>query len=93
MTILDDAEQLAGKVRSDVYGHPLDNFTQTGRLWAPILHLDEVTPEQVALCMIAAKISRLTQTPTHRDSLVDIAGYARAYELVRERRDADVDVR
>ena len=88
MTILEEAEQLAGKVRSDKYGHPFDNFTQTGKLWAPALDKDEVTPEQVALCMILAKISRLTHSPDHADSLVDIAGYARAYEMVRERRDA-----
>ena len=33
----------------------------------------------------AVKIQRLVQTPDHRDSIVDIAGYARCYEKVLER--------
>lgn len=85
-SILERAEELAGLIRSADYGHPYDDFTRSARMWAPILGLDEVTPEQVALCMIAVKVSRLCATPGHHDSIVDIAGYARCYELVRERR-------
>jgi hypothetical protein len=45
-----------------------------------------VSAEQVALCMMLVKISRLCQTPDHLDSVVDIAGYSRTYEMVIEKR-------
>ena len=35
-----------------------------------------VTPEQVVLCMIDLKLARLAADPLHRDSLVDVIGYA-----------------
>jgi hypothetical protein len=35
-----------------------------------------VTPAQVMLCMIDLKLTRLAHDPTHRDSLVDVIGYA-----------------
>ena len=53
------------------------------RRWAAILGVDEVTPEQVALCMVAVKISREVHRPK-RDNLVDIAGYAATLGMVRE---------
>lgn len=84
-SILVEAEHLINGPRQSVYAHPFDNFTQTAALWSPILGV-EVTPEQVALCMIQVKISRLCNTPDHRDSIVDIAGYAGTYEKVQERR-------
>lgn len=87
---LETALQVVGGARQAVYGPPVKDFGRTGRMWAAILGLPEVTPEQVALCMAALKISRLCQTPGHEDSLVDLAGYTRAYELVREaRQDAE----
>jgi hypothetical protein len=41
-----------------------------------ILGKHNITPEQVALCMVAVKLSRLVETPGHYDSYVDICGYA-----------------
>jgi hypothetical protein len=82
-TILDDAARLTSNDRQKVYGHPRANFGQTAELWSAILGA-KVTAEQVALCMIAAKISRLCKTPDHRDSWVDIAGYARTGEMLSE---------
>ena len=35
-----------------------------------------VTPAEVMLCMIDLKLTRLAHDPTHRDSVVDIIGYA-----------------
>ena len=43
-------------------------------LWSVVLGQD-VTPEQVALCMTCLKVARLMETPAHEDSWVDIAGY------------------
>jgi hypothetical protein len=36
----------------------------------------EVTPAQVALCLIDLKLARLTRDPSHLDSIADVAGYA-----------------
>ena len=61
--------------RGRVYGSPAPNMIATARLWSVVLG-QEVTPSQVALCLIQLKVARLLVTPTHRDSMVDIAGYA-----------------
>lgn len=67
--------------RQAAYGHPRDNFQRTADLWngyltaakgdAPILNATDV-----AQMMVLLKMARLMQTPAHRDSWVDIAGYA-----------------
>jgi hypothetical protein len=82
-TVCQEADRLVSGDRGSAYGHPLDNFTHAGRLWAPILGLDEVTPEQVALCMVQVKVSRECHK-SKRDNSVDIAGYAKCLDLVRE---------
>jgi hypothetical protein len=65
--------------RGKVYGHPRDDFSRTAKIWSGILGI-EVTPEQIALCMIGVKMSRLAQTPGHDDSILDMAGYTWCYE-------------
>ena len=35
----------------------------------------DIGPEQVAMCMVAVKLSRLIHQPTHDDSWADIIGY------------------
>ena len=35
-----------------------------------------VTPAQVVLCMIDLKLTRLAHDPKHRDSALDVLGYA-----------------
>ena len=67
--------------RGRAYGHPRPNHERIAALWQPILGV-EVTPEQVALCMVQVKVSRLVQTPGHPDSIDDIAGYAECYRQI-----------
>lgn len=87
-TILDEAERIVGGARNKQYGHPLDDFTKTGRIWAVVLGLEEVTPEQVALCMaLGVKGSRLIKDPQHHDSMVDCAGYIRCLDRINRRRE------
>lgn len=82
-TVLEEALRLVGGDRQESYGHPIFDFTRTAGLWTQVLG-KEVTPQQVALCMILVKISR--EVNKHkRDNLVDIAGYARTLEMVWER--------
>jgi len=73
--ILNAAKRLISGDREASYGSAIDDFTRTGKIWAAILGLDEVTAEQVALCMAAVKIGRLCTTPNHSDSWVDACGY------------------
>jgi len=73
--VLDNAAEYITAARDEVYGDPLTNHQRIADLWSPILGID-VQPEEVVLCMIAVKMSRLCKTPDHEDSWVDIAGYA-----------------
>lgn len=83
-TILQEAQRLVYGDRQQDYGHPIEDFTRTGRMWAAILGLETVTPEQVAMCMAALKISRECHRPK-RDNRTDLAGYAATLQMVRER--------
>lgn len=70
--------ELAAKAvaaRAPTYGHPKPSFDRVAQMWSAILGRT-TTPAEVALCMIALKVARLVETPTHRDSWVDAAGYA-----------------
>lgn len=84
-SVLEEAESIINGQRKADYGTPMDSFSRIGRMWAPILGLEDVSPEQVALCMIALKISRALNG-YQRDSLVDIAGYAGCIELIQAER-------
>ena len=84
-TALEEAQRLVHGERGVAYGHPLDDFTRTGRLWAAILGIDIVTPEQVGLCMAAVKISREVNRPG-RDNRVDLAGYAETVQMIHDER-------
>jgi hypothetical protein len=57
------------------YGPPEDNLSRIAKRWSLTLER-EVTPQQVALCMIDVKLARLIHDPGHRDSIMDLAGYA-----------------
>ena len=35
-----------------------------------------ITPAEVVLCLIDLKLARLAHDPAHRDSVVDVIGYA-----------------
>lgn len=74
MSILDEAKK-AVEARGQIYGSAAPNMARTAALWSAILQ-KPVTADDVALCLIALKIARLLETPGHRDSIVDIAGYA-----------------
>ena len=80
--VLREAASLISGDREQDYGPPAKNFATIAGLWSQILGI-EVTPQQVALCMIQLKMARMVNGGgTKRDSLVDIAGYAGlAWEL------------
>ncbi len=84
-SVLLEAQKLVHGDRNADYGHPLDDFSRTARMWSAILGV-EVSPEQVGLCMVAVKISRQCNRPK-RDNLVDGAGYFETVSMVLEERD------
>ena len=61
--------------RGETYGSPRENMARTAALWSVLLKM-EISPTQVAMCMIAVKQARLVETPNHEDSVIDIAGWA-----------------
>lgn len=77
--------------RQDEYGDKRQNFAQIAMLWQGLLAHKlpagtAITPEDVALCMIAVKMARLAKSPDHLDSQVDVAGYIGCYNLLQEER-------
>ncbi len=80
-TILEEAGSIIYGAREKDYGDTLENFSRLAAIWSAILGTT-VTPEQVCLCMVALKMSRLVHQPGHRDSIIDMAGYAGCYEKV-----------
>jgi hypothetical protein len=78
--------------RQSEYGDKLDNFTQLGMAFTAILARklrpgSEVTANDVALLMMQMKIVRLSYKPDHKDSLIDVVGYA----LCKAKIDSDLD--
>lgn len=66
--------------RQQMYGHPADVMAIIAARWSMTLGVD-ISPAQVALCMIDVKLARLAHDPAHADSAIDVAGYA---ALLRE---------
>jgi hypothetical protein len=83
-TVLEEAQRLVYGDRGAAYGHPLDDYTRTARIWSAILGI-EVTAEQAVLCMIGVKISRECNQGK-RDNRTDMAGYAECLERIAEER-------
>ena len=89
-TILQEAQRLVHGDRQGSYGHPIDDFTKTAKIWTGILLPKllpgvEIEAEDVPLCMVGVKLSREVNKPK-RDNLVDGAGYFETLSLVRTRR-------
>ena len=85
-SVLQEADHLINGPRQGAYGHPLDDFTKTGRIWGAILGIPDVPAEKVALCMTGVKISREVNLPK-RDNRVDGAGYWGCLDKVVEERE------
>ena len=67
--------------RGDSYGSPKENFERTAALFNIILKdklKDQYTisAADVILLMLQVKSARLINSPDHKDSQIDVAGYA-----------------
>jgi hypothetical protein len=87
-SVLEEAEAIIYGDRENTYGHPSKNLETIAQFWTSYVNAAtndalggmEFTPEDVALMMILVKTARLANTPNHRDSIVDICGYAALIE-------------
>jgi hypothetical protein len=61
--------------RSTSYGDPSVGFSKTASMFNAVTGA-EILPVDVVIFNIVQKLERLSHTPGHRDSWLDIAGYA-----------------
>jgi hypothetical protein len=61
--------------RRKTYGDPRLSMSAIAARWSITLG-HAVTPAQVVLCLMDLKLARLQHDPAHRDSMVDLIGYA-----------------
>ena len=61
--------------RRKTYGEPREHFAKIAKVWS--VYLDkEISPKDVCVMMMMLKIVRLSKTNSHRDSMLDVIGYA-----------------
>lgn len=91
--LLHQAQALIHGQRQQDYGDKLTNFSQVSMMWqgylAPkLLPESRITPEDVTFLMIQLKLARLSKSPDHRDSILDVAGYAGCADYLQQERAA-----
>lgn len=96
-TMLHHAADIIAGARQNDYGDKLQNFSQIAMLWqgtlaAKLSPYVRITPEDVALCMMQVKIARLAKSPDHKDSILDVAGYAGCYDILQNERAAGMEL-
>jgi len=94
-TILDQAKAIIYGDREKTYGEPGKNLRLIAGYWTE--HLNSrfgeeglptvsLTPDDVCIMMVALKLARLANDPTHRDSQVDAGGYLALMERIQTKR-------
>jgi hypothetical protein len=89
--IADDAKRIVSGARRAAYGAPEDNFARIALFWQAYFENTgrpgaKVTAADISPLMRLMKEARLCETPDHRDSFVDIIGYAMCgYEIQHAR--------
>jgi hypothetical protein len=90
-TVLHEAERIIYGDREQTYGHPSKNLETIAKMWNAYLFQDINEPAEgalnakdVAAMMILLKVARLANNQGHRDSVVDICGYAALIERCDE---------
>ena len=88
MSILKEANTIIYGDREKTYGHPSKNLQTIAVMWNAYIkakpNQEHLTAKDVAAMMVLLKTARLANNPEHRDSLVDICGYAALIERCDE---------
>ena len=87
LSVLKEAHKIIYDDREKTYGKPSKNLDTIAKMWnAYITALGErdLNAKDVATMMILLKAARLANDQTHRDSVVDICGYAALIERCDE---------
>jgi hypothetical protein len=79
--IADEAKHIVTGARRSSYGAPEQNFDRIAKFWQAYFENTgrgdvKITAADVSPMMRLMKEARLCETPTHRDSFVDLVGYA-----------------
>ena len=86
--VLKEAHAIIYGDREKTYGHPSKNLKTIAKMWNAFLEArtggGELNAKDVASMMILLKTARLANNPDHRDSVVDICGYAALIERCDE---------
>jgi hypothetical protein len=88
--LLEEALKITLNDRNNSYGAPEDNFSNIAVYWNSYLLQRfnggpmHISSQDVAHLMILMKMARLASNMNHRDSLVDVAGYAACAEDCRD---------
>ena len=86
--LLQEAIKITTSDRNKAYGNPEDNFRNIAALWTGYVRAQGVdkdfTPADVASMMTLMKVARLATNPGHRDSALDVAGYAACLADIQE---------
>ena len=97
-SVLDEAKVIIYGDREKTYGKPSKNLETIGKMWGAYINnsvgnvFDEngeliefiFDPKDVAIMMVLLKAARLANDQSHRDSVVDICGYAALVERCDE---------
>jgi len=89
MSILKEANTIIYGDREKTYGHPSKNLETIAKMWNAYINAkpnkgNSLNAKDVAAMMVLLKTARLANNPEHRDSLVDICGYAALIERCDE---------
>lgn len=86
-SVLEEAKEIIYGDREKTYGHPSKNLETIAHMWGAYLNAktnDVLSAQDVAVMMVLLKGARLANNPSHRDSVVDICGYAALIERCDE---------
>jgi hypothetical protein len=87
LSVLKEANKIIYGDREKTYGKPSKNLDTIAQMWNAYISAREVkvlNAKDVAAMMILLKTARLANDPSHRDSVVDICGYAALIERCDE---------
>lgn len=83
MSVLDEAKDIIYGDREKTYGKPSKNLETIAVFWSEYIGTT-LSAKDVAVMMVLLKAARLRNDITHRDSVVDICGYAALIERCDE---------